>query len=593
MTIWQKINIVFLKSELKQVIFLFFGLILVGLLEVAGVSSIAPFMAVIASPDVIHENKYLELAYRLSGASSDNVFIVYLGIFSISILLVANSVNAFMVWKINYFSNHQTHRVSVRLLRGYLHRPYSFYLNQNTSELSKNILHEINRSIGGTVLPILSVLSKLIVALFISTLLIYIDPIIAMFTTIVLGASYWLIYKYVRNKLHYIGVESSEENYQMYKTTNEAMSGIKDIKLRGIEEEFIGRFNNPSFKFSTYMAQKTIMAILPRYLLEVVAFSGIISIMIFFVSTGYSTAEILPIVSLYAMAGFRLLPAVQQIYSGITLIKFNLPALERLYSDLSKAPNRPYEFHNQDQILLSKNLKLNELSYSYSNSKDLVLNKLNLKIDANTTIGIVGSTGSGKTTLIDLMLGLISPNSGSISVDGVEINYHNVRNWQQVVGYVPQTIYLNDETIERNIAFAVPMHEIDKELIKEASKMANLDNFVSTLPEKYNTIVGERGIRLSGGQRQRIGIARALYHNPSVIFLDEATSSLDGITENIIMEAIQNLSHKKTIVMVAHRLSTLKECDIIHMMHNGKIVDSGTYQQLIDSNQDFKKMAKK
>ena len=593
MTIWQKINIVFLKSELKQVIFLFFGLILVGLLEVAGVSSIAPFMAVIASPDVIHENKYLELAYRLSGASSDNVFIVYLGIFSISILLVANSVNAFMVWKINYFSNHQTHRVSVRLLRGYLHRPYSFYLNQNTSELSKNILHEINRSIGGTVLPILSVLSKLIVALFISTLLIYIDPIIAMFTTIVLGASYWLIYKYVRNKLHYIGVETREENYQMYKTTNEAMSGIKDIKLRGIEEEFIGRFNNPSFKFSTYMAQKTIMAILPRYLLEVVAFSGIISIMIFFVSTGYSTAEILPIVSLYAMAGFRLLPAVQQIYSGITLIKFKLPALERLYSDLSKAPNRPYEFHNQDQILLSKNLKLNELSYSYSNSKDLVLNKLNLKIDANTTIGIVGSTGSGKTTLIDLMLGLISPNSGSISVDGVEINYHNVRNWQQVVGYVPQTIYLNDETIERNIAFAVPMHEIDKELIKEASKMANLDNFVSTLPEKYNTIVGERGIRLSGGQRQRIGIARALYHNPSVIFLDEATSSLDGITENIIMEAIQNLSHKKTIVMVAHRLSTLKECDIIHMMHNGKIVDSGTYQQLIDSNQDFKKMAKK
>ena len=374
MTIWQKINIVFLKSELKQVIFLFFGLILVGLLEVAGVSSIAPFMAVIASPDVIHENKYLELAYRLSGASSDNVFIVYLGIFSISILLVANSVNAFMVWKINYFSNHQTHRVSVRLLRGYLHRPYSFYLNQNTSELSKNILHEINRSIGGTVLPILSVLSKLIVALFISTLLIYIDPIIAMFTTIVLGASYWLIYKYVRNKLHYIGVETREENYQMYKTTNEAMSGIKDIKLRGIEEEFIGRFNNPSFKFSTYMAQKTIMAILPRYLLEVVAFSGIISIMIFFVSTGYSTAEILPIVSLYAMAGFRLLPAVQQIYSGITLIKFNLPALERLYSDLSKAPNRPYEFHNQDQILLSKNLKLNELSYSYSNSKDLVLN---------------------------------------------------------------------------------------------------------------------------------------------------------------------------------------------------------------------------
>ena len=593
MKIWQKINIIFLKSELKKVLLVFFGLILVGLLEVAGVSSIAPFMAVIASPDIIHENKYLEIAYQFSQAPNDNIFIIYLGVFSISVLLIANFVNAFMVWQINYFSYLQTHRVSVRLMRGYLHRPYSFYLDQNTSELSKNILNEINRSIGGTVLPALTVLSKLIVTVFIFILLVYIDPIIASFTTIILGSAYWLIYRFVRSRLNNIGVGANETNFQMYKTANEAMSGIKDIKLRGIEEEFVGRFNNPSQRFNTYLAQKTIMAVLPRYLLEVVAFSGIISVMIFFVSTGYTTTEILPIVSLYAMAGFRLLPAVQQIYSGITNFKFNLPALEKLYSDLSKAPVSAYEINNQEPMVLSEDLEVNSLSYSYSNSKSLVLNKLNLKINANTTIGIVGSTGSGKTTLIDLLLGLLSPNSGSISVDGVEINDNNIRAWQQIVGYVPQSIYLNDDSIERNIAFAVPKNQVDKKLIKQVAKMANLDSFVESLPEKYNTVVGERGVRLSGGQRQRIGIARALYHSPSVIFLDEATSSLDGITENVIMEAIQNLSHKKTIVMVAHRLSTLKECDIIHMMHNGKIVDSGTYQQLIDSNQDFKKMAKK
>ena len=592
MKIWQKINIIFLKSELKKVLLVFFGLILVGLLEVAGVSSIAPFMAVIASPDIIHENKYLEIAYQFSQAPNDNTFIIYLGVFSISVLLIANFVNAFMVWQINYFSYLQTHRVSVRLMRGYLHRPYSFYLDQNTSELSKNILNEINRSIGGTVLPALTVLSKLILTIFIFILLVYIDPIIASCTTIILGSAYWLIYRFVRSRLNNIGVGANETNFQMYKTANEAMSGIKDIKLRGIEEEFVGRFNNPSQRFNTYLAQKTIMALLPRYLLEVVAFSGIISVMIFFVSTGYTTTEILPIVSLYAMAGFRLLPAVQQIYSGITNFKFNLPALEKLYSDLSKAPVSAYEINNQEPMVLSEDLEVNSLSYSYSNSKSLVLNKLNLKINANTTIGIVGSTGSGKTTLIDLLLGLLSPNSGSISVDGVEINDNNIRAWQQIVGYVPQSIYLNDDSIERNIAFAVPKNQVDKKLIKQVAKMANLDSFVESLPEKYNTVVGERGVRLSGGQRQRIGIARALYHNPSVIFLDEATSSLDGITENVIMEAIQNLSHKKTIVMVAHRLTTLKECDVIHLMQNGHIVDSGTYQQLVDNNKDFKEMAK-
>tara|TARA_B100000767_G_scaffold154324_1_gene145187 strand:- start:557 stop:2341 length:1785 start_codon:yes stop_codon:yes gene_type:complete len=592
MKIWQKINIIFLKSELKKVVLVFFGLILVGLLEVAGVSSIAPFMAVITSPDIIHENKYLEIAYQFSQAPNDNTFIIYLGVFSISVLLIANFVNAFMVWQINYFSYLQTHRVSVRLMRGYLHRPYSFYLDQNTSELSKNILNEINRSIGGTVLPALTVLSKLIVTIFIFILLVYIDPIIASCTTIILGSAYWLIYRFVRSRLNNIGVGANETNFQMYKTANEAMSGIKDIKLRGIEEEFVGRFNNPSQRFNTYLAQKTIMAVLPRYLLEVVAFSGIISVMIFFVSTGYTTTEILPIVSLYAMAGFRLLPAVQQIYSGITNFKFNLPALEKLYSDLSKAPVSAYEINNQEPMVLSEDLEVNSLSYSYSNSKSLVLNKLNLKINANTTIGIVGSTGSGKTTLIDLLLGLLSPNSGSISVDGVEINDNNIRAWQQIVGYVPQSIYLNDDSIERNIAFAVPKNQVDKKLIKQVAKMANLDSFVESLPEKYNTVVGERGVRLSGGQRQRIGIARALYHSPSVIFLDEATSSLDGITENVIMEAIQNLSHKKTIVMVAHRLTTLKECDVIHLMQNGHIVDSGTYQQLVDNNKDFKEMAK-
>jgi len=592
MKTWQKLNIIFLKSELKKVLLLFLGLILVGLLEVLGVSSIAPFMAVIASPDIIHENKYLEISYQFLGVSNDNAFIVWVGIFSISVLVIANIANSIMVWSINYFSYLQTHRVSVRLLRLYLNKPYSFYLDNNTAELSKNILNEINRSIGGTVLPVLNILSKLIVTLFIFILLVYIDPMIALYSTVILGLAYGAIYKFVRKKLNNIGIGANETNFQMYKIANESMSGIKDIKLRNIEEEFVGQFNKPSELFGTYLAQRTIISLLPRYLLEVVAFSGIIGVMIFFVSTGYTVAEILPIVSLYAMAGFRLLPAVQQIYSGITIFKFNLPALERLYDDLSKASFEPQDKIFQKPLELYDELKVNNLSFSYQSNKSIILNKLNLKITANTTIGIVGSTGSGKTTLVDLLLGLLTPDSGSISVDGEEIGKNNIRAWQKSLGYVPQSIYLNDDTIKGNIAFAVPLEKIDNGLIKKAAKLANLDQFISTLPDKYDTFVGERGIRLSGGQRQRIGIARALYHNPSVLFLDEATSSLDSITENVIMDSILNLSHKKTIIMIAHRLTTLKECDIIHIMKNGIIVDSGTYQQLVANNKDFKEMAK-
>jgi len=591
-TISQKLKLIFTKSEFKKVIFLFFGLVFVSLLEVAGVSSIAPFMAVIASPSIIHENKYLIFAYEYFGVTSENAFIVLVGIFSISVLLISNIANSIMVWSINYFSYLQTHRVSVRLLRQYLYRPYSFYLDNNTSELSKNILNEINRSIGGTILPALNVLSKLLVTLFIFILLVYIDPKIALFSTVVLAFAYGLIYKFVRKKLQNIGVETNEANFQMYKIANESMSGIKDIKLRGIEEEFVHRFNIPSEKFGTYLAQRTVISLLPRYLLEVIAFSGIISVMIFFVSTGYTTAEILPIVSLYAMAGFRLLPAVQQVYSGITIFKFNLPALENLYSDLSKTSIESEDFEDRVPLKIHEKITINNLSFSYIDNKNPILKKINFSIDVNTTIGIVGSTGSGKTTLIDLLLGLLSPDSGSICLDGVEIDDTNMRSWQQGLGYVPQSIYLNDDTIERNIAFAVPLEKIDKVLIKKAAKLANLDKFISTLPNQYETFVGERGIRLSGGQRQRIGIARALYHNPSVLFLDEATSSLDSITENAIMDAIHNLSHKKTIIMIAHRITTLKECDVIHIMKNGSIVDSGTYQELLESNSSFKKMAK-
>ena len=327
------------------------------------------------------------------------------------------------------------------------------------------------------------------------------------------------------------------------------MSGIKDIKLHGSEKMFVKRFLFPSIKIAKYHAQKVLITSLPRYLLEVIAFGGVVAIIISLIAINKGmNSNIIPLISLYVMAGYRLLPAFQQIYSGISSLKFDIPAFENLILEFSNSNFEKKEQVNQSSIPFKEKLQINKLDFTYESSEIPVLNKLDLTVYPNTTVGLVGLTGSGKTTLIDLILGLLTPESGVISLDGTEINNQNKSVWQKNIGYVPQSIYLTDDTIIANIAFAIPSDEIIIEKAIKAAKMANLHKFVITLQDQYNTFVGERGIRLSGGQRQRIGIARALYHNPKVLVLDEATSSLDGITENAIMDAIGIYHTKKQLL---------------------------------------------
>jgi ATP-binding cassette, subfamily B, bacterial PglK len=593
MTIQQKLRLIFTNEELKVIFFLFIGILTMAFLEVIGIASVAPFIAVLASPELIHENDYLAYLYKLFGVHSDNAFIVLLGLFVVISILISNSTQAFITWKITIFSGYQQHRVAVRLLQKYLSQPYSFFLDRNTSELAKNTLTEVGNAINGVVLQSLLVLSKLVVALFMIILLIVVDLQVAIIATGFLGGSYWLIYKLVRKRLHSMGTAKTEAAFQAFKATSEAMSGIKEIKLRGSEKKFINRFFIPSKALAKYGANMNLISTLPRYLLEVVAFGGMILIVIYLMSNKTDNfGEIIPIISLYAMAGYRLMPALQVVYSGIASIKFSIPAFNIIAEGFSQTETKDVTQTNQDRLSFENQIEIKQVSFSYKNPNAFVLDNLNLKITHNTTVGLMGSTGAGKTTLIDILLGLLTPDNGSISVDQKEINLKNLSAWQKNIGYVPQNIYLTDDTIERNIAFSEFENTIDTEQVTKAAKMANLDVFINTLPEKYKTFVGERGIRLSGGQRQRIGIARAIYHNPKVLVFDEATSSLDGITENAIMDAIQNLSHKKTIIIIAHRLSTLIECDIIHMLANGKIIDSGTYTQLIKNNKEFRKMSK-
>ena len=564
-----------------------------SIVEVVGVASIVPFMAVISTPEMIHENSYLSIVFNLFNISDKNEFIILLGVAIIVLMLLSNSSQAFITWKITHFTQNLLHRLQVRLLEQYLLRPYDFYLNRNTSELGKNIMSEVSAVINGVVHQALIGLTKIFIVIFIVGLLLYIDPIVAITTTIVLLGSYLKIFRLVKNQLTRIGIKKTTAVFQTFKAANEAMSGIKEIKLRNSEKVFINRFIPPSKESADCAALASIISSLPRYLLEVIAYGGIIAITIIIISTNPGRSnEVIPMISLYAMAGYRLMPALQVIYGAVSNIKYNMPAFNILVNDFYKSTVKISKELEQEPIELNDKLEIRGISFSYQNSEYPVIKNLTLDIKHNTTVGLIGSTGAGKTTLIDIILGLLTPETGSLIVDGKEINQSNIPAWQKNIGYVPQTIYLTDDTVERNIAFAVEEEEIDRELVINAAELANLDKFILTLPDQYETSVGERGVRLSGGQRQRIGIARALYHNPIVLVFDEATSSLDGITEVAIMDAIHNLSHKKTIIMIAHRLSTVKECDVIHMMKDGEIVVSGTYQQLIAENEEFQQMAK-
>lgn len=591
MSVVKKLIIFFSRERLNQVIILFLGAIIMALIEVVGVASIIPFISAVTNPEIIQENKYLQSAYVFFEFNDSNQFIIGMGGLVLILLIIGNTFSAIMNWRIARFSQMQIHYISTKLLTQYLNQPYIFFLNHNSSDLSKNIHFEVQRCVGGIILPLMQALSRAVVTLLLIALLIIVDPIIAITVIFLLGSSYWIIYTFARKKLNSIGESSTKTVQRRFKIASEAMAGIKDIKLRNIEPDFISRFSYASKKNAEYATLSNVISATPRYALELIAFGGIISIMIFLVGSGQQGSEIIPRISLYALAGYRLMPALQQIYAALANIKFHLPLLNILVDELQETSLAGIVKNDLSSVNFHTKIQLKSISFQYANTNLPTIDKLNMEIIQNTTVGIVGVTGSGKTTLVDIILGLLPIESGEILADEVLINSSNVHNWQKNFGYVPQNIYLTDNTIAQNIAFSASEEMVDLDKVIEASKLARLDEFVQTLPEKYNTLVGERGVRLSGGQIQRIGIARSLYNNPKILVLDEASSSLDGITENVVMDAIHNLAHKKTIIIIAHRMASIKECDVIYMIDSGKITASGSYEELIENNKQFRKMA--
>lgn len=572
--LFKKIWILLSPHERKRAVLLLVLMVAMALLEVLGVGSIMPFLAVLGNPELIHTNKYLAYIYINFQFSTTKSFLIFLGFAAIGILLFSAAMRTLSYYASLRFSNMRRHTIAQKLLTKYLHEPYSFFLQRNSSDISKTILSETDTLIGQLIIPFLNLVTYSILTLFLLSFLIAVNVTLALILIFVFGGFYTVVYLFVRKYLVNIGEERAQANSERFKIVLETIGGIKDLKVLGREKVYLDSFEKPSYKFASYTAINQTVSQLPQFLVEVIAFGALLSMALYALSDGGTNfGELLPLLGLYALGALKLKPAVNYIYTSLSLMRFGIPVLETVFRDLENVPNESITIQNDNQrLILTEKLEFENIAFSYENTEKPALQNINITVKANTTVGIIGSTGAGKSTLIDIILGLLSPTSGKITIDGEPLTNSNTRQWQNSIGYVPQSIFLADDTIANNIAFGVSKELVDMTQVEEVAKMAQVHEFIITLPHGYNTKIGERGVRLSGGQRQRLGIARALYHNPELLVLDEATSALDNETEAEVMNAINNMSGKKTIIMIAHRLSTVENCDIQIKLENGQVV---------------------
>ena len=570
--------------------------LIMSLLEMAGLASIVPFMAVSANPEVIETNSMLNTAFQTSsvmfGVENSKEFLFLLGLLVFVMLLLSLSFKAFSIYAQVRFIEMRQYTIGRRVVEGYLNQPYSWFLNRNSADLGKTILTEVGNVVNGALKQVIILIVQTAVTVAILTLLILVDPKLVLIIGLTFGLAYGLVYKITRSFISRIGEERLKTNQFRFKAVSEAFGAVKEIKLGGLEQTYIERFSHPARVMARHIASSSIISNVPRFVLEAIAFGGMLLIVLYFLTQTGDFSNTVPIISLYAFAGYRLMPALQGIYGAITALRFTGPALDALYNDLINL-QPPNPNNDKDILPLKKAISLKNISYHYPNSALTTLKDIDLSIPAFSTIGIVGPTGSGKTTTVDIILGLLEPEQGKLEVDDKIINKNNLRAWQRSIGYVPQQIYLADDTVAANIALGRDPKHIDQNAVERAAKIANVHNFiVNELPLNYQTTVGERGIRLSGGQRQRIGIARALYHNPQLLILDEATNALDNITEQAVMDAVNNLGNQKTIILITHRLSTVKKCDNIFLLEKGELKQQGTFEQLIKVSETFRTSAK-
>ena len=571
-------------------------IVVMGLLQMLTVASILPLMFVLQHPAVVETSPSLSRVYSGLGFTSHQNFMLALALavfFLVIFGMVFKAVTAYATYR---FSLMRSYTISSRMLSGYLSQPYTWFLDRHSAGLGAAVLGEVQKVVTTALLPAMRFITGLVTALALIALLLVVRPGVALIAAGVIGGIYALLYAGVRRRINRMGQERHRLNEQRFRIVGEAFGGMKDVKLLGLEGYFVDRFRGPARRIAEYDALDQSLREVPRYVIEGVAFGGLVGFILYLLLTGEgSFGSVIPILSVFAFTAIRLFPALQQVYGSLGQMRFATGTLNKLHKDfvgMAGTPTRPAPGTSTPALRLIERLELEDVHYAYPQAERTAVQGLNLAIAARSTVGIVGGTGAGKTTTVDIILGLLMPDRGTLSVDGIPITQENMRAWQRSIGYVPQQIFLADDTVAANIAFGRAAADIDQAAVERAARIAELHDFVMReLPDGYATKVGERGARLSGGQRQRIGIARALYHDPDVLILDEATSALDNLTERAVMDAVHNLGRAKTIMMIAHRLSTVRECDTIFMLEGGRVIAEGSYDELIESNRQFRALA--
>lgn len=572
-------------------------MMLTALSSAAMVGAVFPFLSVLADPSLIESAAPLAWAYEAGGFTSAYSFLVALGFGALGIIVGANVMQLVNSWAMTRYTEMRSYSLSRKLLAHYLAQPYAFYLDRHSGDMGANVLGETNivvafmRAFAGLLSALLTILAVL-------TMLISIEPVIALSALMAVASIYGIVVLATRGYVRAWGQRRAEAAKRRFRTSNEALTGIKDIKLLGYEAAYLNRFSVPSLEAAQLQTRATVLGQAPGTVLQILAFGGIVILCLALLDPAQlddrgALGEILPLLGVLALAGQRLMPQIQAVYGAITQMTYNAAAVDRVHEDLIGGTQRPLDRQLPPPLGLRNRLTLEGVAYTYPKADRRGLDGVNLTVRAGERIGIVGASGAGKTTLADVVLGLLTPDSGMIHADGTEITEATLRAWQRSLGYVPQDIFLIDASLAENIALGLTPEEIDHAKVAHCARIAQLHAFVEAdLPEGYDTFIGERGVRLSGGQRQRVGIARALYHDADVIVFDEATSALDNLTEREVMTSIEALPGDKTILMIAHRLTTVKVCDRIVVMEQGRVTGCDSWDALMQTNAAFQRIAR-
>lgn len=579
------------------------GIITLALMVVSGISaaamiaSIMPFLSVLAQPARIESQPLLAKVHSFFVFKSDYTFLLALGFSSLCMIILSNLIQMGSNYSLTHYTQRCGNLIGYRLFRAYLSQPYAFFLSKNSADLGTQILSESQAVMEHFFQPMGQAIASCCTVVMIVSLLIFVNPAVALIALSVLSASYGLVFHLVRGRLALLGNLRTEANRARFQIANEAFSGIKGVKLEGREGMLIDRFAKPSNQMERSNAGSSLAGSMPNYLIQIVAFGGLILTCMALMTpeeltSGSGIGTILPLIGVFAFAGQKLLPEINNIYRSLTMMRFGASAVDALYADMVLC-NGSFVLQNTTQkpLILKEKLEICAVTFRYERNSDAGLSDVSVTIKAGERLGIVGATGAGKTTLVDVMLGLLRPDQGELRVDGVAITEQNLRAWQLGLSYVPQDIFLVDASIAENIAIGETIEQIDYNKLSNATRIARLNHFIENeLPLGYKTVVGERGVRLSGGQRQRIALARAIYRDAQVIILDEATSALDNLTEREVIDAIDNLPGDKTVVMIAHRLTTLRGCDRILVLEQGRLVEIGAPEMLAAQGGAFKRL---